>query len=222
MPADDKIQPTADGEPDHSTFTTTPNDLDPGLTTNLVEVLETPKMFIRRVLIEGEEVVSTFDVKFPGEFLPMWQIVTYCIASLGLYGFCLLFRFIRRCMYRCRICTPNVVHFAFGKMAVTNKGRIICWKEEVYQKKVPQNKCNWLGFCIKCCCEICWPGLCQAPVIYAYGQESRMYRIADIKQITQFMTSEAAAIFCCLDYSCGIEVRYAITCQCRLQQYRSP
>ncbi len=153
----------------------------------------------------------------------MWQLIAYCIGTLGLYGFILLFRFIRRCMYRCRICTPDVVHFAFGKMAVTNKGRIICWKEEVYQKKVDQKKykghccclyldwlvcCTW-SFCIKCCCDFCWPGLCQAPLKYSFGQEARMYRIADIKQITQYMSSEAAAIFCCLDYSCGIEVRYA-------------
>jgi len=219
MEADGKVVPT--NGPDHSTYTTTTNDLDPGLTTTMVDCNETPRMFIQRVLVDGEVVVESFDVKFPGEFLPMWKIISLLIGTLGLYSIVLLFRFVRRCCYRWRICTPDTVHFAFGKMAVTNKGRVICWKEEVYQKKQEVKTyvghlmfcyidgcIAWLGRCfVAVCIKPFWPELCQHPTEYAFAQETRMYRVADVKQITQFMTSEANCGFCCLEYQCGIEVR---------------
>ena len=225
--ADNKIVPDNKKEPDHSSYTTTPNDLDPGLTANVVDCSETPKvwyilflpsffpslfllfhtsflisrilfkMFIDRVLIDGEFVISNFDVKFPGEFLPMWMIITYLIATLGLYGIILLFRFIRRCCYRNRCCTPDTVHFAFGKMVITNKGRIICWKEEIYQKKIDDKYkghlfCCYIDGCIASCyrgfifwcIKPCWPQLCQAPVKYAFAQESRMYRASGTPRST--------------------------------------
>ena len=179
-------------------------------------------MFLNRVLVEGEVVISNFDVKFPGEFLPIWQLIALVIGTLGLYSFVLLFRFIRRFCYRIRCCTPDTVHFAFGKMVITNKGRIICWKEEIYQKKITNEKykghfwCLYIDGCIAACfhsivfwcIKPCFPKLCQAPVNYAFAQESRMYRASDVKQITQYMTNEANCLFCCNEFTCGIEVSF--------------
>ena len=124
----------------HNEYKTTPNDLDPGLTANVIELSETPKQLLERMLGESEEVIATFDVKFPGEFMPLWMIVTLCIITCGLNGFILFFRWVRRCCYRWQCCTPDVVKFAFGKMAVTSKGRVICWEEVVYQKKKKDGK----------------------------------------------------------------------------------
>jgi hypothetical protein len=61
-------------------------------------------------------------VKFPGEFVPLWQIVSLLIVTAGLYGIVLLFRMIRRWCYRNKYCTPATVSFVFGKMAITSKG----------------------------------------------------------------------------------------------------
>ena len=165
--------------------------------------------------------MCNFDVKFPSKFLPMWKIISLVVFTLGLYSFILLFRFIRRCCYRHRCCTPNVVSFAFGKMVITNKGRIICWREQIHQKKITHKYRGHLIFlyidgCIAalyrwfifCCIKPCWPKLCQPPVKYSFAQESRMYRVSDVKQITQFMTSHAHFGCCCLEYSCGIEVSF--------------
>jgi len=96
-------------------------------------------------------------------------------------------------------CTPSLVSFEFGKMAITNKGRVICWKEYVNQVKPPQKKysgtillcyLDWLlaqimwlfaKMCIICCC----PDLCAPPTNFSYENTMQSYRISDVKQITQ-------------------------------------
>lgn len=82
--------------------------------------------------------------------------------------------------------TPNLVGFQFGKMAVTDKGRIICWSETVIQVKAPKSN----------------------NTSYSIVNDTRVYLLNDIKQITQYFASDAACIFCCLDYSCGIELSF--------------
>lgn len=201
-------------------------------------------MFLERMLADGESVTATFDVKFPGEFLPLWKIVMMCVFSLGLYGFVLFFRWVRRCCYRWRCCVPSVVSFSFGKMAITNKGRIICWEEKVLQEKPPQENCpdschgswflcyldafflssiccpfklccrldklicNILWMPLKCCVLMCCRDACAPPVNYSTSNVTRVYRTGDVKQISQYFVSEATCIWCCLDYSCGIEVSF--------------
>jgi len=107
--------------------TGTAQDLDAGLSYNVIEQVETPKSFLERVLVDDEVVLDSFDVKFPGEFVPLWKIIMLLIVTVGLYSIVLLFRAIRRWCYRMRICTPSTVHFTFGKMAITSKGRVLCW-----------------------------------------------------------------------------------------------
>jgi hypothetical protein len=107
--------------------TGTAHDLDAGLSYNVIEQVETPKSFLERVLVDDEVVLDQFDCKFPGEFIPLWKIIMLLIVTVGLYSIVLLFRAIRRWCYRMKICTPSTVHFAFGKMAITSKGRVLCW-----------------------------------------------------------------------------------------------
>jgi len=202
-------------DPDIAKYPTgTAYDLDAGLSHNVAAQVETPKSFLERVLVDDEVVVDTFDVKFPGEFVPLWKIITLLIFTCGLYSLVLLFRSIRRYCYKMRWCTPNTVHFTFGKMAVTSKGRVICWKEEVFQFKPPQKSykghfyCLYLDYVVylvlwsiaKLCIIACCPNLCAPPIEFATTNLLRSYRLADIKQITQFMTNEAMAIWCCLEY----------------------
>jgi len=210
----------------------------------VIELSETPRMFLDRILGEGEEALAMFDVKFPGEFIPLWKIVMLCIVTAGLYSFVLFFRWVRRCCYRWRCCTPTLVSFSFGKMAITSRGRVICWEETVRQEKPEQTECPesctgtpclcYFDACLlrssccpfyyccrldklifaalwcplKVCVNIFCRDLCQAPVNYKTVNFSRIYRTSDIRQISQFFTSEAACIWCCLDYSCGIEVAF--------------
>ena len=95
---------------------------DPGLSDNVTDQVETPQELLKRIIVDDESILSTFDVKFPGEFVPLWKIVSLLIVTVGLYGIVLLFRMIRRWFYRNRWCTPSTVHFVFGKMAITSKG----------------------------------------------------------------------------------------------------
>lgn len=96
---------------------------DAGLSDNLRNQVDTPKSFLERTLIDDEYVVETFDVKFPGEFLPVWKIVSLLIVTVGLYGIVLCFRAIRRWCYRHQCCKPTTVKFQYGKMAITSRGR---------------------------------------------------------------------------------------------------
>lgn len=219
----DKVNNVDEPDPDIAKYPTgTAYDFDAGLSHNVAAQVETPKTFLERVLVDDEVVVDTFDVKFPGEFIPLWKIVALLISTLGLYSFVLLFRLIRRCFYRRRWCTPHTVHFTFGKMAVTSKGRVLCWKEEVYQFKPPQKSFKGhIGLCYldylvylvlwaiaKCCIVMCCPDLCSPPIEFSTTNSFRSYRIADVKQITQYMTNEALAVFCCLEYQAGVEISF--------------
>ena len=62
--------------------TGTAYDLDPGLTNNVVDQVETPNQLLARILLDDEQVVDTFDVKFPGEFIPVWYILYYIILFI--------------------------------------------------------------------------------------------------------------------------------------------
>lgn len=211
---------SAAGADDRMPSTTT--DFDPGLTANVIGLSETPSMYLARVLGEGEEVLATFDVKFPGDFIPVWKIVMLCIATFGLYLIVLFHRWVRRCCYRWRCCVPALVSFSFGKMAITNKGRVICWEENIHQFKPPQKEYKGSAYCcyidklilrilcfpVKLCVNLCCRDLCAPPVTYTTVNFSRIYRTPDIRQITQYFVSEAACLYCCLDYSCGIEVSF--------------
>lgn len=201
-----------DKEKDHNEYKTTPNDLDPGLTKNVIELSETPRQMLSRVLGPDEEVLATFDVKFPGEFIPLWKLVLLCVVTCGLYSFVLFFRWVRRCFYRWRCCVPALVSFSFGKMAITSKGRVICWDETVVQikpKQRPPPCCIRMLYlpikmCITCFCR----DACAPPVTYSVVNFTRVYRTSDIVQITQYFSSEAACLFCCLDYSTGVEISF--------------
>ena len=60
----------------------------------------------------------------------------------------------------------------------------------------------------KCFIVMCCPDLCAPPLEYSTTNSFRSYRLADIKQITQYMTNEALCIFCCLDYQAGVEISF--------------
>lgn len=78
------------------------------------------------------------------------------ILTGGMYAIILGFRMVRRWCYKKRWCTPQTVHFAFGKMAVTTKGRVICWKEEVFQFKPPQKKYKGYFWIDYICVQLMW------------------------------------------------------------------
>ena len=72
------------------------DELDPGISANVADYCETPTSFINKVLLPDEKVVQEFNVKFPSQFLPLWQIILLCVCTCGLYGFVLLYRAILR------------------------------------------------------------------------------------------------------------------------------
>lgn len=61
---DNKLQPVKLEDPDIATYPTgTAYDFDAGLTNNVSEQVESPKMLLERVLIDDEKILDTFDVK---------------------------------------------------------------------------------------------------------------------------------------------------------------
>ena len=110
-----------------------------GMSENLLKLIETPEEMMERVLMKDEEVRSTFDCFFPTQFIPQWKIMLLIFATGGLYLIVLAYRYVQQWCYKNKCCTPSQVAFKKGKMAVTSKGRIICWDENVDQVKVDRS-----------------------------------------------------------------------------------
>lgn len=97
-------------------------------------------------------------------------------------------------------------------MAITNKGRIIVWEQEVIQVKVKDPCCGCL---FKCCCR----DTCAPPAVYSIYSNSKSYKVDTIRQISQFYSSASACFLCwccCIDYECGVEV---LICRFNKQMY---
>lgn len=93
----------------------------PGLSNNVKELAETPNLLVKRMLCDDEIILATFDVLFPFLKIPAWKIYYLLIITCGLYGIVLLYEYVQRWCYKRGCCTPPLVDFARGKMAITNK-----------------------------------------------------------------------------------------------------
>ena len=85
--------------------------------------------------------VAQYDVYFPGKLIPMWLFVIYTVLTFGLflvYYYCNLWFISKGC------CLPTNLEFSRGRLMVTNKDRIIVWKADFNQVRVPAHfKCLW-------------------------------------------------------------------------------
>eukprot|EP01041_Mallomonas_annulata_P011642 gene11641-24379_t len=185
-------------------------DLEFGLTKNVISLVETREQFFQRVLAPGELVVAEFNCAFPTKMLPIWKIILYTIQSCGLFLFVLLYRWIARWFYRHRCCTPSLIEFENGKLAVTSMGRIICWHQDIEQIKQKQAGCL-VNCCICiiryiCCCVN--SEICAAPVIYDIHLQTKIFSARKIRQVTELYWSKASCIWCCLKYECGVQVSF--------------
>jgi hypothetical protein len=180
-----------------------------GLSLNVSNLAETSDQMLTRVLLPSETVVATFDCFFPSFMLPRWKIIMLLTVTLGLYGLVLLHRAIERWCYKNKCCTPAVVQFQRGKVAVTDKGRLICWATDFTQLKVKRSCIE--GCFIKACCFCCGQ-LCDPAVIYQGLIETRVYNSNALRQISQSYDSASAIGFlcwcCCIEYSCSIELSF--------------
>jgi len=180
-----------------------------GLSENVCDLAETPDQMLQRVLLPSEIVIATFDCFFPTFMLPRWKIISLMIITFGLYGFVLLFRAIQRWCYRNHFCTPSLVQFQRGKVAVTDKGRLICWNTDFTQVKVDRGCCT--GMFLKICC-FCFGRLCDPAVLYNGKISTRIYNSNRLRQISQNYASASAFGFlcwcCCIEYSCSIELAF--------------
>jgi hypothetical protein len=128
-----------------------------------------------------------------------------------------------RCCYRNNCCTPRLVSFVRGKLAITSSKRIVCWSIDGTQRKNDDDnplvllcKCIGLYWCIwsiwKLCMNPCLPEFiqdaCRANTEYEIRAYTRVYNAVKIRQISQFFGSEARCICCCLDYAGGIELSF--------------
>lgn len=150
-----------------------------GLSENVNDLAETPEQMLTRVLLPSENVTATFDCFFPTFMLPRWKIVLLMVCTCGMYGFVLLHRALLRWCYKTKCLTPKVVEFQRGKVAVTDKGRLICWSTDFKQiKEKSQNFCG--EFLTKCLCS-CFGTLCDPAVLYSGQIETRVYNATTIR-----------------------------------------
>lgn len=92
-------------------------------------------------------------------------------------------------------------------MAVTSRGRIICWKEEAAQIKPDQDH-GCIVRCILCLFKMCFPEICRPPTIYEFEIRTKVYAAKNIKQITQQYSSVANCCCCCLEYDCSVQLSF--------------
>lgn len=193
-----------------------------GLTDNVSQLAETPNLALKRTLFKDEVVLKEFNCYFPTKMIPRWKLLLLLIFTLGLYAIVLAYNALIRWCYRNRCCTPALVSLERGKLAVTSLGRIICWKTDGKQTKVQPNcvvealkylcvcmSCGFSALCA-CCCKLWLRDLCAAPIEYEITSETEIFLAKDIRQMSQFYTSEALipCCCCCLDYECGIQVQF--------------
>lgn len=180
-----------------------------GLSENVNDLAETPDQMLKRTLLPNEEVIATFDCFFPTFMLPRWKIVALLTMTLGLYAFVLLFRAIQRWCYKNNFCTPKVVNFQRGKVAVTTKGRLVCWSVDFNQHKVERGCLK--GLLLKACC-FCFGRSCDPAVLYHGKIETRIYNSNSLRQVSQNYNSASALGFlcwcCCIEYTCSVELAF--------------
>ena len=195
--ADNKVQPLDTGPES----TREPTKVEAGLSENVAQLIESPEQMMARVLMPGELVRSEFECYFPSKFVPRWKIIMLLTITCGLYGFVLLFRAIERWCYKAKCCTPRIVSFTRGKLAITSKGRIICWNEYVSQVKEKGKDSNCIA---KCLC----PELSRPPLTYTTEMKTAVFSATKIRQISEIYTSSALCCCCCVDYDCMVEVSF--------------
>jgi len=180
-----------------------------GLTAGVDKLAETPVQMLARVLLPQEKVLKEFDVLFPDNFIPRWKIFLYLVVSFGTYAFVLCARACQRYAWRKRWCTPQLVEFTRGKMAVTSMGRMICWSVYANQEKVkekPESMAERIYLIIQKCCRLCIPVACAAPVNYNVQLVTSVYDTRKIRQITQIYEAGALCCGCCNSYDAGLQV----------------
>ena len=165
-----------------------------GLTENVKELAENSYTHIKRMMVGDEKVEATFDVLFSdGRFSlpPLHTIILMIILTCGCYGCILLGYFSKRGKQKLK--NMSMIRYTRGKMAITNKGRLICWSENVLQMKT--------GCGCACCGE-----LCRAPVQYDITSNTQIYLTKNVRQISQIYNSRN--LFCCRDFVAGIEITF--------------
>jgi len=178
-----------------------------GFTDNVTGNLETPQAMLKRVLRPNESVVGEFDCYFPEGMIPVWKIIVLLIVTCGLYAFVLLVRSIERWCYKNKCCTPPLVQFVRGKLAVTSLGRIICWKEEATQIVPPQDN-NCIYNCIVCLLKMCFPEAFRPPTRYNFEIDTKVYSAKNVRQITQNYKSAANCLCYCIEYDCSVQLTF--------------
>lgn len=198
-----------------------PNDV--AFSSFVKEIMETPNEGLQRCLVPGEVVLEEFEVYFPDHYIPTWKKILYSILTCGLFACILLYRHCKRHRWCCLV--PDEVRMVRGKMAITNKGRAICWAMNADQYKDEGALASCLmGFYNRCCC--CFAActacctwcmcrdMCEPPFTFDVTIITREFRIKDIRQITQWYENKnpcPIACCCCADcseYQCGVDLSF--------------
>lgn len=175
----------------------------PGLTALVEETTEYPSIAMANILRPGEEIISQFDVYIPkGALSPAMKTFLW-IVTLGLFGIWLLLKSCEAWCQRRRWCTPTLITYKRAKMAVTNKGRAICWTSGVTQQLSPSQKASLGALALRAM----FPAIFQQPVTFEADTETHIYNLQDVRQVTQSFTSTGPCS-CCLDYQAGVEMAF--------------
>jgi hypothetical protein len=170
---------------------------------------------VRDKLLEGEEVMDSFNVFMPTGMLLQWQVNMYIIMTCGLALFYFAFRALCRFAYARGWCSPAFIGFSRSVMVVTSYGRLLVWKVEAEQRKDgnmitydvtnPMNPKNCLKACIDVfristqnyklvnCQQTCAP-----PMSYHMTTLCAVYHLKDLRQLSVLSSSTATCgLSCC-------------------------
>jgi hypothetical protein len=180
---------------------------EPGMSPAATNYQEDPDEYLKRILFQDEIVLDQFDCYFPLKMIPIHQLIFLCVITFGFYGFVLAFRALQRFMYRKRCCTPANYESRRGKLAITNKGRVITWKQVIIQNKT-SNACS--GLC--CIFTQCFKKSCAAPTKFDIISYSKIFNAVHVRQVSQFYKQQTLFGCCCVNYESGVEISLGNFC----------
>lgn len=182
-----------------------------GLSALVEELVDLPSQALQRELQPGENVVASYDVYFPSRYIPRWKVILLCFMTLGGYFIYMLYQRLLAWFYKRRYCTPALVQMTRGTMAVTDKGRAICWSSHTVQTLSKAGGADPVQVLVR----LCFPKTFQQPVTYTTETEVRTWNLNDLRQMSTYFDSDFGCRYflcvgpgCCLTYKARLALQF--------------
>lgn len=193
----------------------------PGLHKNVTNIIGDDDVLekVKGKLLEGEEIMDSFNVFMPEGMMPMWKVYFLCFITCGLALFYFAYRAFLRFLYNHKWLYPTSVGFSRGVMIVTSYGRLLVWNVDAIQKKEadmvsynwknPQHPKNYLKACVDFIKVVTlnyklinMRETCAPPMSYKTSTFFGSYHVGELRQLSVLSTATAPCfrMCCCCPY----------------------